>query len=119
MKRLFAVMLIVASAFGLNAASSASAKAGVYVGIGIGYGYPVYRPRYYYPRGVYRRRYLRPRVYRRYYRPRRVYRHRRTYRRGLSRAHYRDCARRYRSYRASDNTFQPYRGGRRQCRSRF
>ena len=29
------------------------------------------------------------------------------------------CYRRYRSYRASDNTFQPYRGGRRQCFSPY
>lgn len=36
---------------------------------------------------------------------------------GLSDAHIRDCMERYRSYRVSDNTFQPYGGGpREQCR---
>lgn len=39
--------------------------------------------------------------------------------RGLSRAHYRYCYNRYRSYRAYDNTFQPYHGRRRQCRSPY
>jgi len=29
------------------------------------------------------------------------------------------CQNRYRSYRASDNTFQPYNGGRQQCRSPY
>ncbi|MEP0232933.1 BA14K family protein [Roseibium sp.] len=33
--------------------------------------------------------------------------------------HYTWCARKYRSYRASDNTFQPYNGPRRQCVSPF
>ncbi|MAS03583.1 MAG: hypothetical protein CL534_02655 [Ahrensia sp.] len=36
---------------------------------------------------------------------------------GLSDAHINDCMNRYRSYRVSDNTFQPYGGGpRQQCR---
>ncbi|MCV0409108.1 MAG: BA14K family protein [Rhizobiaceae bacterium] len=36
---------------------------------------------------------------------------------GLGAAHVRDCFSRYRSYRVSDNTYQPYGGGpRRQCR---
>lgn len=39
--------------------------------------------------------------------------------RGLSRAHIRWCYNRYRSYRASDNTFQPYHGPRRQCYSPY
>jgi len=34
-------------------------------------------------------------------------------------AHEEWCFRRYRSYRAYDNTFQPYRGGRRYCRSPY
>ncbi|MBO0344930.1 BA14K family protein [Roseibium limicola] len=38
---------------------------------------------------------------------------------GLSPRHYRWCQNRYRSYRASDNTFQPYNGPRRRCRSPF
>lgn len=48
---------------------------------------------------------------RRYYRPRPVYR--------LTNAHYRWCERRYRSYRAWDNTYQPYHGPRRQCYSPY
>lgn len=49
-----------------------------------------------------------------YYAPRRTYR---VYR--GSNAHVRYCYNRYRSYRASDNTFQPYNGPRRQCRSPY
>jgi hypothetical protein len=37
----------------------------------------------------------------------------------LPAAHIRWCQNRYRSYRASDNTFQPYRGPRRACRSPY
>ena len=56
----------------------------------------------------------------RYYAPRRVYvEPRRSYRRGYSNAHIRYCYNRYRSYRAYDNTFQPYHGPRRQCRSGY
>nr|WP_245412371.1 BA14K family protein [Notoacmeibacter ruber] len=53
--------------------------------------------------------------------PRVIYRDapRRHYRSGYSRAHYRWCDNRYRSYRASDNTFQPYNGPRRQCYSPY
>lgn len=54
-----------------------------------------------------------PPVYRRYVEPRRVYRYR------LSQAHYDWCYDRYRTYRALDNTFQPYRGPRRQCVSPY
>ncbi len=50
------------------------------------------------------------RRYDRRYRPRPVYR---------GDAHEEWCFRRYRSYRAYDNTFQPYRGGRRYCRSPY
>ncbi|OQM77408.1 BA14K family protein [Manganibacter manganicus] len=46
----------------------------------------------------------------RYYRPRRVHR---------GSAHVRWCYAHYRSYRAYDNTFQPYHGPRRQCRSPY
>jgi hypothetical protein len=38
---------------------------------------------------------------------------------GLSNAHVQWCYDRYRSYRASDNTFQPYNGPRRQCNSPY
>lgn len=37
----------------------------------------------------------------------------------LTQAHYRWCQARYRSYRAWDNTFQPYNGPRRQCISPY
>ncbi|MEJ8475485.1 BA14K family protein [Roseibium algae] len=37
----------------------------------------------------------------------------------LSRKHYAWCEKKYRSYRASDNTFNPYKGPRRACRSPF
>ena len=60
--------------------------------------YPIYRPyRYAYPYPVV---------------PRRIYRS------GQS-AHVNWCYHRYRSYRAWDNTFQPYYGPRRQCRSPY
>jgi hypothetical protein len=55
------------------------------------YGEPVYRPRYY------------PRVYRG----------------NVRSAHVEWCYARYRSYRAWDNTFQPYNGPRRQCISPY
>ncbi len=41
------------------------------------------------------------------------------YYRGGGNAHVRWCYDRYRSYRASDNTFQPYNGPRRACRSPY
>jgi BA14K-like protein len=57
---------------------------------------PYYAPRYYAPR----------------YAPRRVYR-------GGGSAHVQWCYDRYRSYRAYDNTFQPYSGPRQQCWSPY
>ncbi|MCJ8517572.1 hypothetical protein ABID21_000343 [Pseudorhizobium tarimense] len=39
--------------------------------------------------------------------------------RSLSARHYQWCENRYRSYRASDNTYQPYEGPRRQCYSPY
>lgn len=68
---------------------------GIFFGLGLGA--PLYR---YYDPG--------------YYPPRRVYR---VYRGGN--AHVRWCYAHYRSYRASDNTFQPYNGPRKQCRSPY
>ncbi len=50
----------------------------------------------------------------RYYAPRRIYRGG-----GLSRTHVEWCYDRYRSYRASDNSFQPYHGWRKQCWSPY
>lgn len=38
---------------------------------------------------------------------------------GYGTGHYQWCENRYRSYRASDNTFQPYNGPRRQCNSPY
>ncbi|GAA4116398.1 BA14K family protein [Aminobacter aganoensis] len=70
-------------------------------GIYLNFGIPAYRydePRYYQPR---------------YVQPRRVYRG------GLSSVHVRWCYNRYRSYRAWDNTFQPYNGPRQQCWSPY
>jgi hypothetical protein len=49
----------------------------------------------------------------------RDYDRRREHRRANSRAHIDWCYDRYRSYRASDNTFQPYSGGRQQCYSPY
>jgi hypothetical protein len=49
----------------------------------------------------------------RYYRPAPRHAHR------LPAYHVRWCQNRYRSYRVSDNTFQPYRGPRRACRSPY
>ena len=67
-----------------------------------------------------RRRYYRPRRYYRRWRPApRYYAPRPRYRAALPRAHYNWCFNRYRSYRASDNTFQPYNGPRRRCRSPY
>lgn len=63
---------------------------GVYFGLGLGV--PTYR----------------------YVEPRRYYRTQR-----LSSAHVQWCYDRYRSYRASDNTFQPYNGPRQQCYSPY
>ena len=121
MRRFLAAILIVAATFGAHSFAPKAAKAGgVSFGIGLGFGYPVYRPHYYRPYGY--RRYYRPRYYRpRYYRPHRVYRpvRRRVVRRRFSAAHYGYCSTRYRSYRVRDNTFQPYRGRRKQCRSPY
>lgn len=66
-------------------------------GIYFSFGIPAYR--YYQPR---------------YYQPRRIYRSG-----GMSPAHIRWCYDRYRSYRAWDNSFQPYNGPRRQCWSPY
>ncbi|MEO0635100.1 MAG: BA14K family protein [Pseudomonadota bacterium] len=54
-----------------------------------------------------------------YKRPQRVKRVQRVVRAGLPHAHYRWCDARYRSYRISDNSFQPYHGHRRQCVSPY
>ena len=53
-----------------------------------------------------------------YYEPRRYYQPRRIYRSGGG-SHVQWCYNRYRSYRAWDNTYQPYNGRRRQCWSPY
>ncbi|MGB3387422.1 MAG: BA14K family protein [Pseudaminobacter sp.] len=82
-----------------------------------------YRPRYYRDPGVYlgfgwgvpSYRYIEPGY--RYVRPRYVApRYNRV---RMSQAHVNWCYNRYRSYRAYDNTFQPYNGPRRQCYSPY
>ncbi|PWK72868.1 BA14K family protein [Aminobacter sp. AP02] len=82
--------------------------------------YRPYRPNYFGGTGIYFNfgvpayRYYEPRYYQpRYYEPRRVYRS------GVSSPHARWCYSRYRSYRAWDNTFQPYNGPRQQCWSPY
>ena len=74
---------------------------GLMLGLGLGLPYGYYGPGYYYGPDYYAP-------------PRRVYR---VYK--GSNAHVRWCYARYRSYRASDNTFQPYHGPRKQCRSPY
>jgi hypothetical protein len=55
-----------------------------------------------------------------YYGPRVIYRPRVVYQRArLGDAHVQWCYNRYRSYRAYDNTFQPYHGPRQQCYSPY
>ena len=89
---------------------------GIGFGIGIGIGRGIYGPGYYrrglYGRPYYGRRYRRPFYGRRIYRAPVV-------RSRYSARHHAWCDRRYRSYRRSDGTFQPYRGGRRRCNSPF
>jgi hypothetical protein len=76
-----------------------------------------YRPSIYFNFGIPSYSYYDPPYY--YdYRPR--YYQRRVYRSGrLSGAHVEWCYNRYRSYRAWDNTYQPYNGPRRQCVSPY
>ncbi len=76
-----------------------------------------YRRSYYYDDYSYRRPYYRT-YYRTSYRPRyKVRRHHHSRRPvAWSKAWYRYCASKYRSFRRSDGTFQPYNGPRRVCR---
>ncbi|TGQ42734.1 MULTISPECIES: BA14K family protein [unclassified Mesorhizobium] len=78
--------------------NGAAALLGLGLGFGLGSLYQGYYNRGYYNNG--------------YYAPRRYYR-------TLSSAHVRWCYNRYRSYRAADNTFQPYYGPRQQCISPY
>jgi hypothetical protein len=59
------------------------------------------------------------RVYRRHTKPWIYDVPRRVVRSGMSVNHYRWCDTKYRSYRYSDDTFQPYHGPRKRCRSPF
>lgn len=70
---------------------------------GFSFGSPYYAPHHYRP---YDYDYYYPAPVRRYHR-------------GLPAAHVAWCYDRYRSYRVSDNTFQPYHGWRRHCRSPY
>ena len=64
--------------------------------------------------------YYAPRYYRPYYQPRAYYAPApRRYYGGGTNAHVAWCYDRYRSYRAYDNTYQPYGGPRRECRSPY
>ncbi|WP_136656376.1 BA14K family protein [Nitratireductor sp. XY-223] len=110
--------------------NGANFAAGVFTGLVIGgivansarhgryYCYNAYCNGRYYKRRYYPKPYYGPRYYGRtygpvpYYRPqpRRVY---------VSQPHINYCYRKYRSYRAYDNTFQPYHGPRKQCRSPY
>ncbi len=76
-----------------------------------------YRRNYYSDDYYYRQPYYRSN-YRTYYRSRHQARRQGYNRRPVawSRAWYRYCANKYRSFRRSDGTFQPYNGGRRVCR---
>lgn len=67
------------------------------------------------PRGYY----YGPSIHKRYYGYRPHYRPAPRYKTGYRRAHLNYCFSRYRSYRASDNSFQPYHGPRRPCRSPY
>ncbi len=73
--------------------------------------YRHHRPRYYGGSGIYLGLGFGVPAYR-YVEPRRIYR-------GGPSAHVRWCYNRYRSYRAWDNTFQPYHGPRQQCWSPY
>lgn len=73
--------------------------------------WPGYHRPYYRGSGLYFSFGLAPPAYRYYAQPRRYYR--------MGNAHVRWCYARYRSYRAWDNTFQPYYGRRQQCWSPY
>ena len=74
-----------------------------------------YGNRGYYQRGGY----WGPGLYPRYYGKPRYYKPVPRYRTSFRRAHYNYCIKRYRSYRAYDNSFQPYHGPRRPCISPY
>ena len=76
-------------------------------------------PNRYAYRGYYPKPFYGPSIYQRYYGLMPNYRPRPGVRVSYSRAHYDYCNRRYRSYRASDNSFQPYHGPRKACRSPY
>ena len=83
------------------------------------YGAYCARPYRYAHRGYYPKPFYGPSIYQRYYGRMAYYRPYAGVRVSHSRAHYRYCNRRYRSYRVSDNSFQPYHGPRKACRSPY
>jgi hypothetical protein len=125
----FSALVALATLAAATSPSAAGHRDRVHFGVGIGFGsgYVQFghapRPRFHSPRIRYH--HARPYHHRRHYVP--VYRHyhppvvyhrpRVHYRHGGS--HVEWCYARYRSYRAWDNTFQPYHGGRRQCWSPY
>lgn len=85
-----------------------------------GYSHHVYKRGYHYAyRGYYPGPYYGLSTYRLYYGVRPYYRNYPRMRVSYSRAHFIYCKKRYRSYRASDNSFQPYHGPRKACRSPY
>ncbi|MEX3010016.1 BA14K family protein [Hoeflea sp. TYP-13] len=88
-----------------------------------GYGYRCYNAYcngpYYGNRGYYPKRRYGPSYYGRYYGRLPYYRPGPRYKTTYRRSHYNYCFSKYRSYRAYDNTFQPYHGPRKACRSPY
>lgn len=134
MKRTIIALCAAALAAPLSLASAPAIAQGFSIEIGPGgprVGFYTEGPYAYYQgyRG-YRDRRPNHRYYRGYWFPHRAFIERERYRPhyrervrpsygGSARAHVEWCYDRYRSYRASDNTYQPYNGPRRQCRSPY
>ncbi|MBV2142336.1 BA14K family protein [Falsochrobactrum sp. TDYN1] len=127
MKRLASSFFAVCLSFGMGVpALTSMAEAAPPIAIPLASSGPVENVQYYdyrhrrhwqqYPERNWRHHHPRYRHHHRHYRGPRI-RPPRAYRRGN--AHVRWCYNRYRSYRAYDNTYQPYNGPRRQCYSPF
>jgi hypothetical protein len=129
----FSAMVAVGGSMATSESSYAGHRGHVTFGIGVGFGsssyYDPWRHQYR-PSRRYGRSYRHHYRYRdpfpgyyvpayRRYQPPIVYRPRTSYRPATGSAHVQWCHSRYRSYRTYDNTFQPYHGPRRQCRSPY